>query len=118
MANANSTAPEEARLRQDVEAPKAHGKELEGTYHWGRGGQGNMTTLVRTQSGVAAGEGEKPMLLSSLGGGGGNTNNYNTTSNKNGNRSGSFGGIVNKGRELLGLKKDYNNKVAQESAVE
>lgn len=104
MANANSTAPEEARQRQDVEAPKAHGKELEGTYHWGRGGQGNMTTLVRTQSGVAAGEGD---------------NLLNTTSNnKSGNRSGSFGGIVNKGRELLGLKKDHNNKVAQESAVE
>lgn len=103
MANANSTAPEEARQRQDVEAPKAHGKELEGTYHWGRGGQGNMTTLVRTQSGVAAGEGD----------------NLNITSNnKSGNRSGSFGGIVNKGRELLGLKKDHNNKVAQENAVE
>lgn len=37
--------PDNARAAQDVEAPAYHAKEPKGTYHWGRGGEGNMTTL-------------------------------------------------------------------------
>lgn len=36
-----------ARLAQDVDAPPSHGKDqpTTGTYHWGRGGEGNQVTL-------------------------------------------------------------------------
>ena len=42
---ASNTNPEEARKAQDVEAPVHSGKEKTGTFHWGRGGEGNMMTV-------------------------------------------------------------------------
>ena len=42
MSNDN---PLNARAAQDVEAPAHHDREPKGTYHWGRGGQGNVMTL-------------------------------------------------------------------------
>lgn len=42
---ASNDTPEGARRAQDVEAPEVHQKDMKGTYHWGRGGEGNKTTI-------------------------------------------------------------------------
>lgn len=65
--------PDNARLAQDVDAPGHHAKPepTTGTYHWGRGGEGNMVTLgtgeqkVKKERSPSKGEGahEKPSLL-------------------------------------------------------
>jgi len=63
-------SPAAARAAQDVEAPAHHEKEARGTYHWGRGGEGNMMTLSageqkKKERSVSKGEDahEKPSLL-------------------------------------------------------
>lgn len=99
MAKNDPAKPEVARAAQDVEAPKhVHTKELEGTYHWGRGGEGNKVTLGekdRGKSGERPGAGEKK------------------------ERAGSFRDTVEKGKKALGLGNG-NGKVkgAEESAIE
>jgi hypothetical protein len=58
-----------ARLAQDLDTPTRH-EPSTGTYHWGRGGQGNMMTLnegepQKKERSVSRGEDgiEKPTLL-------------------------------------------------------
>ncbi|KAK1812688.1 hypothetical protein LTR12_012914 [Friedmanniomyces endolithicus] len=83
MATNLENFPEFARAAQDVNAPAHHEKETRGTYHWGRGGEGNMMTVGSDKSkerpGLDGGDGQQ--------------------------RRGSFQGIVEKGREMLGLGK-------------
>lgn len=65
--------PENARLAQDVDAPSHHAKPepTTGTYHWGRGGEGNMVTLgtgeqkAKKERSASKGEAahEKPSLI-------------------------------------------------------
>jgi hypothetical protein len=65
--------PDNARLAQDVDAPGHHAKPepTTGTYHWGRGGEGNMVTLgtgeqkAKKERSVSKGEAahEKPSLI-------------------------------------------------------
>lgn len=59
-----------ARLAQDVETPTRHEPATGGTYHWGRGGEGNQVTLgtgdhKKKERSVSRGEAghEKPSLL-------------------------------------------------------
>ena len=59
-----------ARLAQDVETPTRHEPTTGGTYHWGRGGEGNMMTLgadehKKKERSVSRGEAghEKPSLI-------------------------------------------------------
>jgi hypothetical protein len=66
VSNDNAT---NARLAQDLETPTRH-EPSTGTYHWGRGGQGNMVTLdageqKKKERSVSRGEEghEKPSLL-------------------------------------------------------
>lgn len=62
--------PANARLAQDVETPTPKEKPTTGTYHWGRGGEGNMVTLgagehKKKERSVSRGEAgnEKPSLI-------------------------------------------------------
>ena len=83
---ANSDA-KEARKAQDVETPVHHDKEKKGTYHWGRGGEGNMMTVGK-----------------------------DSTSEKK-ERSGSFKDKLDKGKEMLGLKGKTGDKGGNGSAI-
>lgn len=78
---ASNSNAEEARKAQDVELPVHHDKEKKGTYHWGRGGEGNMMTV-----GKENGNGEKK------------------------ERSGSFREKFEKGKEMLGMGKGKNGE--------
>jgi hypothetical protein len=79
---ASNSNPEEARKAQDVEAPVHHEKEKKGTYHWGRGGEGNMMTVGKDS------KAEKKERSGS----------------EKKERSGSFKDKLEKGKEMLGLK--------------
>jgi hypothetical protein len=74
-----------ARAAQDVDTPAAHTKEARGTYHWGRGGEGNMVTLGSDKKRtISKGEGER-------------------------GRRPSFQGVLDKGKSLLGMGKKERN---------
>ncbi|KAK3715682.1 hypothetical protein LTR37_006907 [Vermiconidia calcicola] len=75
-----NTDPTEARMAQDVEAPVHHQNDPKGTYHWGRGGEGNK---------MLVGGGEKHREKSK------------ERKNSKGERSESF---LKKGKDMLGLK--------------
>lgn len=91
MAANNKDDPSIARAAQDVTTPVAHNKEAHGTFHWGRGGEGNMVTV---------GEGDRKR------------------SSKTEERRPSFAGVIEKGKELLGLhKKKEPASKASESAI-
>ncbi|KAF2212735.1 hypothetical protein CERZMDRAFT_84370 [Cercospora zeae-maydis SCOH1-5] len=112
MAKNNPASPEESRLAQDVDTPAHHNKEMQGTYHWGRGGEGNMTTLGKSGAQQAREKGRDKRM--SRGEEGAEKMNSNggaaaaTAGRPAGSRSGSFTGMVNKGKELLGLTKEKN----------
>ncbi|KAI5358728.1 hypothetical protein Slin15195_G111750 [Septoria linicola] len=125
MAKSNPTAPEETRAAQDVDTPAHHTKELEGTYHWGRGGQGNMTTLGKSGAEQARQKSLERKRAERLSKGEAEAQRPNLNNNGNTPRSGSFSGIVNKGKEMLGLNKDkkgtsglQQDSKASESAIE
>lgn len=102
MATNLKSHPELARAAQDVEAPAAHQKEQRGTYHWGRGGEGNVMTV-----------------------GGGDKKEKERNSSKGPERRGSFQGAIEKGKEMLGLgkkggksdKEKEREKGGEESAI-
>ncbi|KAK5707317.1 hypothetical protein LTR17_020815 [Elasticomyces elasticus] len=79
--------PEYSRAAQDVDTPAHHEKEAKGVYHWGRGGEGNamMVGSAKAPTNKASGEGLRP------------TEKHQ--------RSGSFQGIMEKGKEMLGMGK-------------
>ncbi|KAK4500323.1 hypothetical protein PRZ48_008512 [Zasmidium cellare] len=118
MARNNPTDPSESRAAQDVEAPAHHGREMQGTYHWGRGGEGNMTVVGKSERQASKERksaskeriGLKERTLS--GGAGGNGG---------GERKGSFRSAVERGKEMLGLRKEVKERGAEgngESAIE
>ncbi|KAH9809265.1 Protein of unknown function (DUF3602) [Teratosphaeria destructans] len=86
-----------SRAAQDVETPAHHEKEVKGTYHWGRGGEGNMMTI---------------------GHGGGNEKTTVPNGHPGKERRGSLQGVVDKGKELLGLKKQAAKHGAESKAAE
>lgn len=93
---ASNSSAEESRKAQDVEAPVHHQKEQKGTYHWGRGGEGNMMTVGK-DNGEKKGE-RRP--------------------SDNKQRTGSFKNTIDKGKEMLGLRKEKERRGSQgESAV-
>lgn len=94
---ATNSSAEEARKAQDVDTPVHHQNEPKGTYHWGRGGEGNMMTV----GGKDADKKERPSSRPRDG---------------KKERSGSFQNAVNKGKEMLGLNKSKLEK--GDSAVE
>ncbi|KAK5132566.1 hypothetical protein LTR08_008883 [Meristemomyces frigidus] len=79
--------PSIARASQDVDAPAHHDKEPKGTFHWGRGGEGNVMTIGQKEARDKSGQrkGSKGAV--------------------NGERRPSFQGVFEKGKELLGLGK-------------
>ncbi|KAF2717164.1 hypothetical protein K431DRAFT_277411 [Polychaeton citri CBS 116435] len=83
--------PEMARAAQDVEAPVAHHKEAKGTIHWGRGGQGNKTTVGMTREEEKAAQQQERRARSK-----------ERTSSGTKDRA-SLGNIVDKGKDMLGL---------------
>lgn len=89
--------PAVARLAQDVETPLHHEKEPTGTYHWGRGGEGNMMTL---------GSNKAPKERTSSKG-------------EKDRRRGSFQqGVIEKGKEMFGIrqgKKDEGSAIEEDS---
>ncbi|KXL50543.1 MAG: hypothetical protein FE78DRAFT_66763 [Acidomyces sp. 'richmondensis'] len=93
MATNDPANPSLARAAQDVEAPAYHNKAPKGTFHWGRGGEGNMTTV-----GIGEGEGEREK-----------TKDRHRSTERRGSkgkeRRPSLQGVVEKGREMLGLRK-------------
>lgn len=80
---ATNTGPEEARKAQDVEAPTVHSSDPKGTFHWGRGGEGNKMTIGEDNSDKREKE--------------------RTGSGKK-ERTGSIQHALEKGKEKLGLK--------------
>lgn len=105
MATNDPANPSLARVAQDVEPPAYHNKTPKGTFHWGRGGEGNMTTVGNGEGG---GEREK-------------VKDQNKSAERRGSkgkeRRPSFQGVVHKGREILGLrKKDGQGEKGKERA--
>jgi len=88
-----------ARAAQDVDAPAHHDKAPTGTYHWGRGGEGNMMTL-------GSGNGQTKR------------SNSNTPEPKLRRGSGSFQGALEKGKDILGLNKGKKQDRAEATLVE
>lgn len=113
MKTSDPANPNAARVAQDVETPAHHNKEMQGTYHWGRGGEGNMMSV-----------GEKKEDKKKEDGGLTRVKSRDAEEKRAGSkeRSGSFKGVVDKGREMLGLggKKERESlrEKAGESAVE
>ncbi|GAB7359217.1 hypothetical protein MBLNU230_g5876t1 [Neophaeotheca triangularis] len=102
--------PDVARQAQDVEAPAHHAKAPKGTYHWGRGGEGNMTTVGGKDADKEVRKEQEERSRSrarSQERGGGKA------------RRSSFQGIVGKGKEMLGMGGGgKKGEKVQESAVE
>ncbi|KAF1824541.1 uncharacterized protein K489DRAFT_378964 [Dissoconium aciculare CBS 342.82] len=109
--------PASARLAQDVDTPKAHDREVKGTYHWGRGGEGNMMTVgggtkVTETEGAAARPSSALRTAS---------RDLSAEQRQGTRRSGSFHAAVEKGKELLGLgskKEREAQQAASENAIE
>jgi len=80
-------SPAAARAAQDVEAPAHHEKEARGTYHWGRGGEGNMVTI---------GSDQRPPPKSS-------SRERKSSQGAEGRRRGSFQNTIEKGKAMFGL---------------
>lgn len=89
MATNHPSNPAIARAAQDVEAPASHEKEAKGTYHWGRGGEGNMMTVGSNAQ--RPGNGKERTGSKGAGAGEG--------------RRGSLQAALEKGKEMLGLGK-------------
>ena len=47
---ATNESAESARRAQDVDVPAHHKNDMKGTYHWGRGGEGNKVTVGETEA--------------------------------------------------------------------
>ena len=92
---ASNSNPQEARKAQDVETPVHHAKEQKGTFHWGRGGEGNVMTIGKDKNG------EKKERSGS----------------EKKERSGSFKDKFEKGKEMLGLKGKAGEKGSNGSAI-
>ncbi|CAK3848740.1 Hypothetical predicted protein [Lecanosticta acicola] len=121
MASNNPSNPFEARAAQDVDTPLHHNREMSGTYHWGRGGEGNMTTLgpnsgakTKDSKGTMSGDAVKEKLSgrresSKERPGIGAEKKERTLSQGSENGAGrrpSLQGVLNRGREMLGLSKN------------
>ncbi|KAK5173567.1 uncharacterized protein LTR77_002248 [Saxophila tyrrhenica] len=100
---AANVSPEEARKAQDIDTPAHHKNEPKGTYHWGRGGEGNMMTVGQKEGEKEEKNGVKgsPVIRPADGQ----------------KRSGSFRDAFGKGKEMLGLK-GKGEKGGNGSAVE
>lgn len=111
MAKSNAADPAESRKAQDVDTPAHHNKDMQGTYHWGRGGEGNMTTLGKSGAQQAREKSQDRQARKKM------ERTLSSESAQNGQkRTGSFSGVLNKGKEMLGLKGKQDPK--NESAIE
>ncbi|KAK4615814.1 hypothetical protein CLAFUW4_10298 [Fulvia fulva] len=108
MAKNDPANPDESRAAQDVNTPDHHAKDMNGTYHWGRGGQGNMTTIGTSGADQARAKSQERRKARALSGSSGRPENLRA-------RTGSFKGVVDKGKELLGLKKNGSTKNIKEN---
>lgn len=103
-----------ARAAQDVDTPAHHNKTMEGTFHWGRGGEGNMMSVgekkEKKEAEKAKKEAAKPDGLTRV------KSREERAGSKE--RSGSFKGALDKGREMLGLGNKKERTAASEKAGE
>lgn len=99
MATNLKSNPEYARAAQDVEAPAHHDKEAHGTFHWGRGGEGNKMTVGKGDEHYRNKSKERASSKGPTADGA--------------KRRGSFQGVVNKGKEMLGMGKGKQQGVAE-----
>lgn len=109
MLRSDPANPAAARAAQDVDTPAHHNKAMEGTFHWGRGGEGNMM-MVGEKKKKEEKDAPKPEGLSRV------KSREERSGSKE--RSGSFKGALDKGREMLGLGNKKERKEASEKAGE
>lgn len=108
MAKNDPTNPEESRLAQDVNTPNHHNKDMHGTYHWGRGGEGNMTTVGKSGAEQARAKSQDRKKARALSG------SNEAASEGFRPRTGSLKGAMEKGKELIGLKKNGSQRNMKE----
>lgn len=83
---AQNTDPEVARAAQDVEAPAGAAADPKGPTHYGRGGAANIIDKDGRKSGEGAGEVKKS----------------GEVKREEGKNGGAGGGLLAKGKEILG----------------
>ena len=102
---ATNESQESARRAQDLDAPQHFQREDKGTYHWGRGGEGNMMSVgengekVKEHNAKDHHAESKERRKSSK--------ERRKSSMGEGERRGS-GRIIDKGKEMLGIGKHKN----------
>ena len=111
MAKNDPTNPDETRQAQDVNTPDHHSKDMNGTYHWGRGGQGNMTTIGTSGADQARAKSQDRKKARAL------SNSSGKRPENLRARTGSFKGAIDKGKEMLGLKKNGGKGVKEEEGA-
>ncbi|RMY67137.1 hypothetical protein D0863_07994 [Hortaea werneckii] len=89
--------PSNARLAQDVEAPRHHDRPAQGTFHWGRGGEGNMTVVGKSEREQRKEREEQRKKE------GGRSNSRGEAENRSQSRRRGSGGLIEKGKEILGI---------------
>ena len=95
---ATNESQELARRAQDVDAPQHFQREDKGTYHWGRGGEGNMMSVGQNGEKVKEHNAKDHHAESK---------ERRKSSKGETERRGS-GRIIDKGKEMLGLGKHKN----------
>ncbi|KAI7507396.1 hypothetical protein KC347_g6925 [Hortaea werneckii] len=105
--------PNNARLAQDVEAPKHHDRPAQGTFHWGRGGEGNMTVVGKSEREQRKEREEQKKKE-------GRSNSRGEAENRSQSRRRGSGSLIEKGKEILGLggRGRAGAGVGSESAIE
>lgn len=114
------TNPSVSRAAQDVTAPAHHVKEPKGTYHWGRGGEGNSTCAARRVLRVSTGRAlTSDSQVMTLGKPEQDETPKSRTNSKPGSKRPSFGAVVGRGKDMLGLgKRKEGSTKTSESAIE
>ncbi|CZT18144.1 uncharacterized protein RCC_03984 [Ramularia collo-cygni] len=108
MSKSDPSNPAATRAAQDVDTPAHHNKSMQGTYHWGRGGEGNMMSV----GGGGGGDKAQDSGLTRV------KSREEKKSNERTSRSGSFKEVMDKGREMLGLGGKKERAAASERAGE
>jgi len=111
---AENTSAASTRAAQDVSTPEAHNREMKGTYHWGRGGEGNMVTLEGKNGKADEGKRKGSVAGKDLGeaeakegqSGGAGARARRKSSN-----------VLERGKEMLGLSKEAKEREKNGSAV-
>ena len=106
---AENTSAASTRAAQDVSTPEAHNREMKGTYHWGRGGEGNMVTL-EGKNGKAE-EGKRKGSVAGKEAGNGEGQGAGARARRKSSN------VLERGKEMLGLSKEAKEREKNGSAV-